>query len=268
MGKQSGIYKITCLKNNKIYVGSSVDYRDRIRSHFNSLKKGNHKNAHLQSAFSLYGINSFVHELLEIVIDKQKLLEREQYWLDYTQCYNREIGFNICITAGSNLGRKITEQAKINIKNAILNRSEEVKKNHIIAIKKANTGKCPPNKGIKMWENKPHPRGGLGKKYLNRKFTPEGYIKICEVNRRPKAEGFKEKRSLASSKSYYFIEPDTGCELKIENLKKYCIENGLNPTRMYEVAKGKLDYHRGWRREEACYMPPPADADLLYALFT
>jgi group I intron endonuclease len=40
------------------------------------------------------------------------LIEREQYWIDKTQCCTRGIGYNICVTAGSRLGMKHTAEAK------------------------------------------------------------------------------------------------------------------------------------------------------------
>ena len=43
----AGIYKITCLKNNKIYIGSSIELHTRRRNHFLELRKGIHYNSYL-----------------------------------------------------------------------------------------------------------------------------------------------------------------------------------------------------------------------------
>jgi hypothetical protein len=47
--------------------------------------------------------------LIEVVIDKSLLLEREQYWLDKLKPFGKN-GFNVCITAGSSLGLKMSDE--------------------------------------------------------------------------------------------------------------------------------------------------------------
>lgn len=102
-----GIYLITNLVNNKVYVGSSVDLLKRYKEHEYYLKKNKHHNMHLQRAWDKYGENNFSFSILEIVFEKNELIEREQYWMDF---YNvSEKGYNINPVAGSNLGRKNPE---------------------------------------------------------------------------------------------------------------------------------------------------------------
>lgn len=106
------IYKITNLVNNKFYIGSASYYDKRKGTHISRLNKQTHKNPHLQNAWNKYGRNNFVFEIIEQVSSQRKLLEREQYWLDLTKCYDRNIGYNISKIAGSNLGNKLSEEAK------------------------------------------------------------------------------------------------------------------------------------------------------------
>jgi len=40
--------------NNKLYVGSTVNFYFRIKDHFYRLKKGCHGNSHLQRAYNKY----------------------------------------------------------------------------------------------------------------------------------------------------------------------------------------------------------------------
>ena len=42
--KKSGIYQIRNLVNGKIYVGSAVNLRARMQSHFGELKNNKHNN--------------------------------------------------------------------------------------------------------------------------------------------------------------------------------------------------------------------------------
>ena len=72
----TGIYKITCLKNNKSYIGQSVSIKRRWATHKRELAAGVHYNEHLQRAYNKYGKDSFAYEILELC-SKEKLNERE-----------------------------------------------------------------------------------------------------------------------------------------------------------------------------------------------
>ena len=82
---KSGIYCITCKKNNLKYIGSSKEMRNRIAKHFSNLRTNKHPNRHLQADYNKYGLDGFTITILEetnedlysamdLVIDK---LERQ-----------------------------------------------------------------------------------------------------------------------------------------------------------------------------------------------
>lgn len=96
----SGVYKITCISNGKFYIGSAVDMHDRCEHHRSSLRRGDHQNQHLQAAWNKYGEENFEFTAVELT-DRSGLLSMEQNWLDKTQSFKREVGFNIFNTAGS-----------------------------------------------------------------------------------------------------------------------------------------------------------------------
>jgi len=52
---EPGIYKITCTANKRIYIGSAVNLLKRKRDHFNTLRRNNHCNLHMQRAWNKYG---------------------------------------------------------------------------------------------------------------------------------------------------------------------------------------------------------------------
>ena len=87
-----GIYKITNIVNNKIYIGSSNDVFKRKREHISALKNNTHCNIHLQRAYNYYGEDSFIFEVIELC-EEGNLLEVEQKYLDKyfddgINCYN------------------------------------------------------------------------------------------------------------------------------------------------------------------------------------
>lgn len=111
--EKSGIYQIRNLINGKVYIGSSVNMKQRKKQHFKKLKQQKHCNPKLQNAYNKYGEDNLVFEVVEIVLDKTILIEREQYYIDTLNAVNE--GYNICPTAGNTLGLKLSEEARYNI---------------------------------------------------------------------------------------------------------------------------------------------------------
>lgn len=119
----TGIYKITNLITNKVYIGSSKNLNKRYKEHFNSLKNNNHHSSKLQRSYNKYKENAFKFEILE-ECNIDKLIEREQYYMD-----NYKPFFNINPKASSCEGRVLTKNHKLKISNSNKNkiRSEELK---------------------------------------------------------------------------------------------------------------------------------------------
>jgi hypothetical protein len=112
------IYKIVNADNSKLYVGSCVGHYLRKGQHWYKLRKGTHDNNHLQSAWNMYGEDSFVFEVIEYVDNVNELIEREQYWIDSLKVCNRTKGYNKAPRAGSNLGLKMSEESKAKMSKA------------------------------------------------------------------------------------------------------------------------------------------------------
>ena len=86
-----GIYKIQNQINDKLYIGSSFDISERIRTHLSKLKNNTHKNAHLQSAINKYNLNNFKFSIIE-ECEKEDLITKEQYYInsyDWDKLYNK-----------------------------------------------------------------------------------------------------------------------------------------------------------------------------------
>lgn len=88
-----GIYKITNLKNNKCYIGQSVNINERFTSHKWYLKNNRHVNIKLQRAWNKYGEDNFKFEIIE-ECNKEVINEREIYFIKH---------FNACSSKGYNL---------------------------------------------------------------------------------------------------------------------------------------------------------------------
>src|SRR5262245_53327028 len=110
----SGIYVIKCSANEKIYVGSTVNFRNRWQEHCRRLRAGRHKNPHLQNAWYQYGADAFEFTVLE-ECERAHLVEREQHYLDTLQPFKPR-GFNIARGAYSvMLGRSPSPETRAKI---------------------------------------------------------------------------------------------------------------------------------------------------------
>lgn len=107
----TGIYSITHVDSGRVYIGSATNIQSRWGYHRASFRTGKNCSPYLKNAWDKYGEAAFKFDIIEIVPDKNDLLKREQYWIDYYDAANREKGFNISPTAGSPLGTKRSPEA-------------------------------------------------------------------------------------------------------------------------------------------------------------
>ena len=107
---QSGIYIILNTVNSTKYIGSAVNIKCRFRSHVRDLEKGLHQR-YLQNAWNKHGQSSFQFLELEYC-EKDKLIEREQYWINHFKSFDRKNGYNIAPIAGNCLGVKHSNETR------------------------------------------------------------------------------------------------------------------------------------------------------------
>lgn len=87
-----GIYKITNLFNQKVYIGQTDRLNHREREHFYRLEKNEHHNSHLQKAYKKYGKKNFIFEIIE---KTDFLDERELYWVNQYGGINSNNNYNL-----------------------------------------------------------------------------------------------------------------------------------------------------------------------------
>lgn len=123
---KAGVYRWTNKKNGKSYVGSAVNLARRFPYYY-SLNLITNSNMSICKALLKHGHSNFNLEILEYC-EPQNVIAREQYYLDLLQPE-----YNILKIAGSCLGYKHTEEARLN-------------------IIKYNTGRKHSEETIKNWE--------------------------------------------------------------------------------------------------------------------
>ena len=155
------IYKTTCLITNKIYIGQDSKNNPKY------LGSG----LYISRIIKKYGKQNFIKEILEQYIEsKEKLDEREIYWIGVYDSTNPKIGYNLSKGGSGSLGckrtsetrKKMSKAAKGKIKSDIhrqnLSKSHKGKvfsAAHKQQLSKSHKGQEPWNKGIKYKQKNP-----------------------------------------------------------------------------------------------------------------
>lgn len=240
--KTSGIYQFLCTVNGKVYVGSAINLYERHYNHMNELSRGVHHNQLLQRAWAKYGSHAFVFSVLELT-SPDALIEREQYWLDVTECCNRDKGYNILAKARSGLGMKMPEG------NADRLRAR---------FSKTWEGFIDPD------GNPVAPITNLRAFCAERGLTPSAMQQLAHGHKWFQSHKGWTHRDSPPRTPYTgskpgtnaivwegFIDPDGDEVGPIENLTAFCREHGLEFANMRALAHGKRQSHRGWSHKNA-----------------
>lgn len=108
--RASGVYLIRRKSTGSLYAGSSVHIPSRWLQHKAHLRRGVHHNMRLQRVYDKYGPEEF--ELLTVgYCERDDLIRCEQLVIDALHANGVDV-MNTCPVAGSNLGRKLSEETK------------------------------------------------------------------------------------------------------------------------------------------------------------
>jgi len=219
----SGIYQIRNLINGKVYVGSAVCLKNRFKLHHINLRKGNHHSSHLQRAWDKHGVDNFVFEVLEGVLDKEYLIAREQYWID--KLHACRDGYNTCPVAGSTLGTKRSEQTREKLKNCFKGRKHTEASKLAISLAK---------KGVPAKPRSDATRRLLSKINKGKVLSAATCAKISQAKKGTRhSEETKKRMSIAQLN----IPRDVRERMNRDNTKRGFTSDGLR--RLSEAATGR-----------------------------
>lgn len=254
----SGVYRICKVANGRCYVGSALDVGARLYNHGWHLDRGTHRNRKLLNAYRKHGSEAFVSELLETVAELQRLIEREQYWMDALGAYTS--GYNLNPKAASNLGRvfgaEVRERMAEGARRAMADPA--VKERHAAATKEAmrdpDVKRRTSEAARKRWAD-PEYRA----KMAAMRSDPAYKKRVVETSKVGRvvaaalmdAEEQSRRRAAkgkASSGSYAATSP-AGDSCTIHNLKGFCRENGIPYDSAIGVVTGRMKRARGWKFE-------------------
>lgn len=103
--RPASVYAIRNKITGRIYIGSAVDARMRVQTHFSELRRGNKlisiRHGSLRTTlsqwqidFNAYGFDSFEWYILEENIPPDKRAEREEYYIKLYRATEKEYGYN------------------------------------------------------------------------------------------------------------------------------------------------------------------------------
>lgn len=223
--KRSGVYKITCNITGKYYIGSSKDIERRFEEH-RSKSRGN-SNKNLINSIKEYGIKNHNFEILEEMIDDQKiLLERERYWQDF---------YNVLGPLGFNDSKASTGELK-------MIHSEETRSK----MSKAHKGKILSSKTkekMSLWQigikHSAERRRKNSEGQRGRKLSKE-HLEKCGKHwvGKKHSEETKLKMSINNSKSKKVINTETG-EI-FNTIKAAANSKGIKASNLGEKLRGSI----------------------------
>ena len=170
----AGVYGIRNSVTGDIYIGSTArSINQRWGSHKRDLGRGSHANQRLQRAWNKHGVVVFSFDVLEIC-DASQCLSREQWYIDKEVAVGRRDGlYNMCLVAGSALGRRHRPEVRARLAE------------HLRVISRANIGRrASAETRVKMslaQRGKKQPRDAVARTAAalrGRKHTPE----MCAKN--------------------------------------------------------------------------------------
>lgn len=93
--KRCGVYKITNIVNNKMYIGSSKNILQRWKNHIRELESNSHNNMFLQEDWNEYGKDNFLFEILEECLEEERYTREQEYFDSLHPYYRSGNGYNI-----------------------------------------------------------------------------------------------------------------------------------------------------------------------------
>ncbi len=188
----SGIYLIRNAINGKRYVGSARHIENRWCMHRGLLRRGTHHNPHLQAAWAKHGEASFTVSVLEVVMNHQQLVPREQHYID-----SLHPEYNKNPIAGSRLGTHHGAAAKAKLAVAGRAHSAESEARRIASLRGRTLSAAHKESLAAAWAAQ------KGNKYaLGYRHTAEALTKIAAASRGRRHASEVRARIGAASRLY------------------------------------------------------------------
>ena len=237
------IYRIVNQVNGHVYIGSAAkSIKKRWADHVRDLNNSRHHSQHLQRAWVKYGEASFYVEEVEGNIPPERLLEREQHYLDQRKTnFPAYTNYNVCWIAGNCTGRKATAESRLKMSNS----HKGIRRTPESNQKQADTWVARYGKPCSL----KGPDGVVHKIDNLRAFAR--HHGVCHAPLRSVVIGTLNTHQGWSRPDYkpvvYVATSPCGEVIDgVRDLKAFCASRGLNYKCIHKVLQGNAKTHRGW----------------------
>lgn len=205
------VYKITNIVNGKFYIGSTNDFSRRIFDHSRKLKVGKHYNKHLQNSWNKYGSENFV---FDIIFELHPYLQTCLFTIEqrFIDALKPQYNKQLVVLNGGG-GLICSPETK-----SLISKNSKL-----------------------MWKNPEYKE----KARLRRLGKP---LPEATKNKISKALMNNTNNLNGKAKNYIVTHPD-GTKENVYNLSKFCRNNGLNKSGLFDVLSGKYKNYKGFTAE-------------------
>jgi group I intron endonuclease len=217
-GLGSGVYKITCIIEDKFYLGGTRNIRARWKEHLNALRRNRHSSPKLQQAFNAHGEGSFLLSVVELC-PRLDLKNKEQFYLDLWKPYR--CGYNLLPSAHSLQGTKWSKEHRDRQRQSMIGNTLSLGRKHtketLIEIAESNSRRIISQQTrLKMRLNKlGKPLSTAHKLKLSAALKgrkPVAAIAASSVNKPGTAKSLEQRVKISNTlKNYYAKNPPNGC---------------------------------------------------------
>lgn len=229
----SGVYVIRNRENGKIYIGSSVNIKDRWIRHRYQLNKGTHHNRYLNSAWNKHGASAFEFEIIEHC-EFEVLKDREQFWIDTLNVTDESIGYNLSKdTYRVGKGHKHSPETL-----AKMSKSQTGRKHSEATKRLLSEQRIGLHATIEARRKMSEARRG--------RSVPEATKTLMSIAASKRSKETEAKRHFARRRKYIMTSP-SGEQFEILGLVEFCEQHGLSVSNLCTVASGRLKHSQGWK---------------------
>jgi group I intron endonuclease len=235
-----GVYIITCVLANKVYIGSSVSIAARWKTHRSALNRNCHGNPYLQAAWNKYGADAFRFETVELTRSESRV-EREGYWIAVYRAAERDHGYNI--HAVPSMPQVVSDETRAR-QSAAKKTPEAIAR---LVVRNKQQVWTPEMRAKVARSHTPEMRKRIADALRGGQLSPEHRMKLSRsLVGRPVSGETRARIGRANARKSFVVTSPDGVEHFTTNLSQFCRERGLSVSNLCHVAKGKRPHHRGW----------------------
>lgn len=229
------IYKLTCRVNGKAYIGTTVNFKTRLKSHAKS-------NYPIGRAIRKYGLENFELEIIDGSDDKKIAFNQlEPHYIAFFKTKGAG-GYNLTNGGEGSSGFIQSAESRERSRQGSIGTKRSAESKHKMRLAKLGTNLSNEHKLRIGKSNLGVKKSDACKKLISEKLTGNKNF-LCKTF----TVEVKKHLSEINSKTWTVRNPE-GIIITVTNMKLFCIENELSNSAMSRVLSGKSKYHKGWTK--------------------